>query len=661
MRNLQFLLINLCYTLSFLFISTTTFAQLTSPMVINPLQTNLATLLPTPWVARHDLTSAQYQTEFNNLTAQGYRPKVVSGYAVNNQARYACIFEKPASTVPWIAYHGLTAADYQTKFNQHTAQGYRPVQVTGFALNNIPYFTVIFEKQTNPPQWVAHHGMTSADYQTKFTTYIGQGYRLIDVAGYTVNNIDYYVAIWDKSPSQQWVAHHGMTSADYQTKFNTYNSQGYRVQQVSGYTVNGQERYAAIWEKTGSGLFQARHSMSSGQYQDIFDNLYYQGYRPVWVNGYAVGTSAQFAALWESKSGFSATDMQNIDQAVQTYMAENNIPGLSFAITKNGKLVLAKGYGNADQSTSELVSPKDRFRIASVSKPITSVAIMKLIEQYPTKININSKVFGTGALLGTTYGNSTAYTDNLKNITVKHLLEHTQGAWDNDGDDGVGDPMFMNMSLTQAELISWTLNNQSFERAPGEDSQYSNFGYCLLGRIIEKVSGKTYEQYVQQNVLSPMGISQIEIGGNKLANRKPNEVVYYPTSDAYASYMNVERMDSHGGWIATPIDLVKFMVNVDGFTTVPDDISTTSFNTMITPWETGAGYAKGWGISGNNFGHNGAMSGTIAQLERRGDGYCFAVVVNTWPSSTDKYAGKMKQLLNNMINNVVAWPAYDLF
>jgi len=57
---------------------------------------------------------------------------------------------------------------------------------------------------------------------------------------------------------------------------------------------------------------------------------------------------------------------------------------------------------------------------------------------------------------------------------------------------------------------------------------------------------------VQQNVLAPMGITQMEIGGNKLADRKTNEVVYYPNSAAYANYMNVERMDAHGGWIATP-------------------------------------------------------------------------------------------------------------
>jgi len=157
-----------------------------------------------------------------------------------------------------------------------------------------------------------------------------------------------------------------------------------------------------------------------------------------------------------------------------------------------------------------------------------------------------------------------------------------------------------------------------------------------------------------------MGITQMEIGGNKLADRKTNEVVYYPNSAAYANYMNVERMDAHGGWIATPIDLVKFMVHADGFTTVADDISNASFTTMTTPWQPGAGYAKGWGLSGSNFGHNGAMSGTIAQLERRADGYCFAVVVNTRPA-TDEFVGKLKQALNNIINGVSSWPTHNLF
>src|SRR6266540_3378025 len=128
-------------------------------------------------------------------------------------------FDTPA----WQARHGLTSVAYQATFNSLTSQGYRLTWVSGYTINNDPRFAAIFEKKSSPA-WVAHHGMTSADYQFKFNTYVSQGYRLVLVNGYTVSGVAYFVTIWDKSPSGQWVACHGLTSADYQAAFNQYTS-----------------------------------------------------------------------------------------------------------------------------------------------------------------------------------------------------------------------------------------------------------------------------------------------------------------------------------------------------------------------------------------------------------------------------------------------------
>lgn len=92
--------------------------------------------------------------------------------------------------------------------------------------------------------------MTSSDYQSSFNKYVSQGYRLVEVSGYTVNNVAYYAAIWDKSPSGPWVAKHGLSSSQYQSEFKTLLSKGYRLKTVSGYTLNNnQDQYAAIWIK----------------------------------------------------------------------------------------------------------------------------------------------------------------------------------------------------------------------------------------------------------------------------------------------------------------------------------------------------------------------------------------------------------------------------
>jgi basic membrane lipoprotein Med (substrate-binding protein (PBP1-ABC) superfamily) len=99
---------------------------------------------------------------------------------------------------------------------------------------------------------------------------------------------DRYAAIWEQSSGSAWQARDGLTSAEYQTTFNQLVSQGYRLVDVSGYSVNGQDRYAAIWEQSSGSAWQARHGLTSAEYQTTFNQLVSQGYRLVDVSGYSV-------------------------------------------------------------------------------------------------------------------------------------------------------------------------------------------------------------------------------------------------------------------------------------------------------------------------------------------------------------------------------------
>lgn len=172
---------------------------------------------------------------------------------------------------------------------------------------------------------------------------------------------------------------------------------------------------------------------------------------------------------------------------------------------------------------------------------------------------------------------------------------------------------------THAQLIGWVLDNRDPESMPGTKYDYSNFGFCVLGRIIEKFSRQTYENYVRDNVLGPCGITNMYIGANDLAGRRYNETVYYDASSNPYS-MQVRRMDAHGGWLASPIDLVKLLVRADGFTSKPDILSSSSFSTMTKTSDQNPGYAKGWQVNGSNFFHNGSLPGTGSILVRTGGG-----------------------------------------
>ncbi|MCA9840029.1 MAG: hypothetical protein KC422_24175 [Trueperaceae bacterium] len=216
------------------------------------------------------------------------------------------------------AYFGLSSSEYQKYFDLHVANGFRLIKVNGYELNGSARFAAVWEK-TSGPAWVARHNMTSSSYQSYFNTFTSLGYRLQWVSGYTVNGTTYYAAIWDKASGGAWVARHGMSSSNYQSYFNTYTSLGYRLKMVNGYNVNGAIRFAAIWEKTSGSAWVARHNMTSSSYQSYFNTYASQGYRLVHVSGYHVNGTTYFAALWDkstgpawtARHGMSASSFQN--------------------------------------------------------------------------------------------------------------------------------------------------------------------------------------------------------------------------------------------------------------------------------------------------------------------------------------------------------------
>ena len=120
------------------------------------------------------------------------------------------------------------------------------------------------------------------------------------------------------------------------------------------------------------------------------------------------------------------TGIQAIDQNVSAFMTQYNIPGMSIAITLNDKLVYVNSYGKASVENNQPVTSQSLFRISSLSKQITSVAIMRLVDQ--GKISLGQSVFGTGSILGNSYG-SQPYGPGVTNITVGELLHHTEGGW----------------------------------------------------------------------------------------------------------------------------------------------------------------------------------------------------------------------------------------
>ncbi len=602
------------------------------------------------WAARHGLTSAEYQAAFDQYAKEGFRLITVSGYEGGGTLRYAALWRKvPAGE--WVARHGMSSGQYQQDFDHNVNHGYRLTYVTAYPSGGQVLFASIWEKRAGPA-WVGRHNLTAAQYQQAFNELTAQGYKPIQVTGYAMNGEARYAAIFEQSPGPPWAARHGLTGAQYQQAFDEFTSQGFHLKSISGYRVGGQDLYAAVWEKSPTPPWSTRHGVPGKFYQIVFDNHRTQGYEPVFLNAFAGDGGSRFSGVWENNV-FAAKDLDLIATKVDAYMKKHSVPGLSIAVTQGERLVYAAGFGLADKDSGEPVGPDTRFRVASVSKPITSAAIMELVEG--GQLGLDDKVFGANSILGGTYTTPKS-NPNIDSITVRHLLGHVAGFTTNGGD-----PMFAYTGTSQADLIKWHLADRALATTPGSRYEYSNFGYCLLGRIIEAKSGQGYEQYVKNAVLSPAGITRMEIGGNAKADRKPGEVVYYG-GDPYGA-VKPQRFDSHGGWIATPSDLLRFLVRVDGRAAKADIITAADHTTMTTALgvNDAAGndpqYAFGWATGGNTQNHNGTMDGTIAWLLRGPGDLAYAAVTN---NADDWFGPDLMTLMNDITAGVSAWPGYDL-
>lgn len=355
-------------------------------------------------------------------------------------------------------------------------------------------------------------------------------------------------------------------------------------------------------------------------------------------------------------------DITIIDNNVASFMSKYNIPGASLAVSKNGKLVYVKGYGVADKSTGDKVTTAHRFRLASVSKTYTGAALLKLAQE--GKLSLDDKVFGETGILGTEYG-TPPYNENLSNMTIRHLLQNTTGSW---GSATGGDKIDYNPTYDTKQFLNWVLNTRPNSKAPGTVYDYSNTGFWIAGRVIEKVSGKTYVNYIKEVLLAGTGATQTDMAGKTENDTRPNEVKYYGQgSDApYPYVIAFPRRDSDGGLIATPTDLLRFITAVDGFPTRPDILNSASISDFTTP-PSFSTYACGiatW--KEENVWYNyGSLPGTRSGFMRHTNGKCVALILNSRadPSANDNpFVFAMQDLMLDIVkNSSYEWQDIDQF
>ncbi|QJE98219.1 serine hydrolase domain-containing protein [Luteolibacter luteus] len=358
-------------------------------------------------------------------------------------------------------------------------------------------------------------------------------------------------------------------------------------------------------------------------------------------------TAIPTAARSEEIIAPTDAEKEIISKIAREFMEKHEAPGLSVSFSYRDQVSYSIGFGMADVEKKDEMTPRHLFRIASIAKPLTAVGIYKLIEQ--GKLKPEDHIFGDGGLLQVR--GLKKLPEGVEDITLHHLLTHTCGGWQNDGND----PMFRHPDLDHRELIATTLREQPLKNAPGSSYAYSNFGYCLLGRVIEKSSGKSYATFMEDTILKPSGVKDMKISGNTREDRAKDEVIYYGQNGEDPYHMNVRRMDSHGGWLATPEDIVRVFNHCSGAGAASTLLRADTVKSMLTASNANPGYASGWAVNeARHRWHSGSLPGTSTIAVRTSGGMCWAGFAN---ARNKDIALALDQMMWQMAKAVPAWQA----
>jgi len=561
----------------------------------------------------------------------------------------------------WWWYYGQTESSLKDRYQRNRA---RVLDLEVYQVNGRTRFAAVLVPNTGSGavSWWWYYGLTFDGIGQRLSQHNA---RLIDLDTYVVNGQRRYAAVMVSNTgalARGWWYYINVTADFIATKLSENRARLLDVERL------GSDRFMAIMVRENdlnSGrdvvLYQNSsqfavldrdddtatrvwwyHGVSSAEIQTIWRRHWG---RIIDVESVGTGRSRTFSVLLLDNgirtTGQYVASLASFDTRMIDLVKQWSVPGAALAVVKGGRLVLARGYGLGDLEQGTAAEPDDLFRIASVSKPVTRSAIFRLRNE--GKLALTDKAFDHLASLKP---NQLA-DSRINDITIQHLLDHT-GGWDI---DKLGfDPMFYSDQVASAlgtsrpsscsNVIRYMLGNHALNYTPGMTYAYSNFGYCILGRIVETVSGQTYENYVRQMILNPTGITGMRIGRTLLSGRFPGEVKYYDrplaslASSVFPSGPNsvpwpyggfhLEAMDAHGGWIASAVDLARYALNA-----------------TPTP------YSGNWAFEGS-------LPGTRSRVVRSGD-LIMAAVFNTRPIED------IDQALNQASAAVNAWPGHDLF
>jgi len=551
----------------------------------------MALVLTTPvhaaekWEYVQDRSPGQFQHDFDRLTGDGFRPVTLQMSTFDSAPLYNALFVQDGAPVGWSMRTGLGIEEFDRLMASEPKQGYRPLTLGACLANGKPSFGAIFLRDGGRRAWAVKSRLTIGGFKSELAGMARRGLRPESIAAYPGQSGVRLAVLFVEAAGQPHETRIDLSEEEAKSfADDAWTTSRQRVVALTAYPAGMRTRFAVATAADGADG-DIVFGLSRADLAREVDRRRGGTFGVRAVVPYQVDGSLRVAAVFESPplelpvTGDAEPELTVFDRALQGYMAEKKLRGCTLAVSRNGKRLLSRGYGWMDAEERTPMPHDAMMRIASNAKPLTAMLILKLARE--GKLPLETRV---QEYLNIESPPGRTLDPRWKEITVGMLLEH-RGGWDRDAKvdghpDGY-DPMFDHVAIAKALQRRPPLKSQDFidfmagqplQFTPGEKSAYSNFGYCLLGRVAEKATGTSYIDALRTEVLQPLGATDIELARTRPEDRHPREPVYRgageapnpltaagePVRQPDGAYV-AEALDSHGGLIASAPDLLKVL------------------------------------------------------------------------------------------------------
>ena len=245
-----------------------------------------------------------------------------------------------------------------------------------------------------------------------------------------------------------------------------------------------------------------------------------------------------------------AQDLARMDQVVKSYADEAKTFMGSVLVARDAQVLVSRGYGSANLEWAIANTPATKFRLGSITKQFTAAAILLLEERGKLRVDDPVKKYLPDAPAA------------WDQVTIVHLLTHTSGI---PSFTGFSDYRAAKLVSTTADKLVASFRDKPLEFPPGEKGNYSNSGYLLLGHLIEKISDQTYEQFVRENILTPLGMKDSGYDSNRdIIPHRASGYSPSPNGPVNAEFIHMSVPHAAGALYSTTEDLLRWTQGLFG-------------------------------------------------------------------------------------------------